>query len=831
MLERTKNRLEYLRRLLKAEPQPMTMERAEQLFKEAFPDTSDSYKGISKYRRKYPKYFEGIKIAAVTDEGDKLRNYLKRRSKTLTGDLNTDYNKLNKAAKTTLGPATVKNIVDKFNANSKNKFLLTGGTASGASKYDDIYKNSKKFKTFYDSLDNYPAFEDATGNQKANAYKSFQVRGAFKPPAGYTLSSEEFLKKVGLKKSTLDTYVADPNKNNTSRFIKENFNFKIGAAPVGAFAAGKGTKQRYWKDPSEATLRKWDRFLNSKIITGNMKDRVEALYANDNIKDLIFKQKKLPSLPVVQAALNNQSPSIAANAMATLARVLKGDEFRGDIQIPKDVSAGKRLLNQIGDVGKRNAYRVAFYNAALANVDQFYKNEANASLGSFKTAFRDELKKILDIPEKGKVPFSVNEVVGISTGEMRGLAPYSAFVDVVRSDINQGPLAQYQGRLSRSIGRVQDALAVNDVKGAQKIADDLIANVPTYKGFKDLSKAQLESLALPEIKIGTKIDPSIFSPAQLAEYKAKGLDIQGMADREGFYLDPKGRKPFFSVSPAQLKKVASNLSEKDKLAVCSLLSRGGLPGDCAAAIDNNPVKAAQVFEQAPATNTGMQKLKAAAIGFLRSPGVKTFTLAGAAGTVGAALVKEFRNDDPSTYLSNEDQQKSMLVAMATDPIAPDFERPDILDYQLPAAGALVAASTAAAAPSTIKASKSRAAGIEKSKRLGGDRPGLVKTGFRTLGRGLGVAASPGLLAPLAAMDITRQVSEGDSLEDIGTNPMNYLYPAFSGQTDRLTRGINPTLRKIGSLGLGRVGLKALSRAGIIGLAASLGIQGYNLLDD
>ena len=165
MLERTNNRLEYLRRLLKAEPQPMTMERAEQLLRQAFPNVKNTYKGISKYRRKYPKYFDGIKIAAVTDEGDKLRDYLKKRSKTLTGDLNTDYNKLNKAAKTTLGPATVKDIVDKFNANSANKFLLTGGTASGASKYDDIYKNSKKFKTFYDSLDNYPAFEDATGNQ------------------------------------------------------------------------------------------------------------------------------------------------------------------------------------------------------------------------------------------------------------------------------------------------------------------------------------------------------------------------------------------------------------------------------------------------------------------------------------------------------------------------------------------------------------------------------------------------------------------------------------------------------------------------------------------
>ena len=275
----------------------------------------------------------------------------------------------------------------------------------------------------------------------------------------------------------------------------------------------------------------------------------------------------------------------------------------------------------------------------------------------------------------------------------------------------------------------------------------------------------------------------------------------------------------------QMIKGADKLSKREQLALCSLLSRGGLPGDCKAAIQNDPVKAAKIFEEAPATSSAMIKVKNAALGFLRSPGVKTFTLAGAAGTVGAALVKEFRNDDPTTYLSNEDQQKSMLVAMATDPIADDFERPDILDFQLPAAGALVAGSTVAAAPSTIAASKTRALGIEKK------RPGLVKTGFRTLGRGLGVAASPGLLAPLAAMDITDQIAEGDSLADIGTDPMNYLYPAFSGQTTKLTRGINPTLRKVASLGLGRVGLKALSRAGIVGLAASLGIQGYNLLDD
>ena len=821
MQEGTKLKLEKLRRLLKAEPQPMTMERAEEIFRQAFPGVSDSYKGISKYKNKYPKYFSGIKIAAITDEGDKIRDYLKRITKNKTEPVISSSSKINKGAKTTEDSQKVKSIVDKFNEGGE-KILLRGGSQFAGSQYDDLYKNSKKFQAYYDQAYDTP-WNEAPAYQKSNAAKNFKARGAFKPPTGYTLSTEEFLEKIGLKKSSLDTYVSDPDKTTTARFIKDNFDFKMGATAPGAFQAGKGTKQRYWKDPSDTTLRKWKRYLNSKTITSDMKNRVETLYNNDDIKDLIFKQKKLPSLPIVQEVLKDSSPSKAANAMATLARVLKGDEYKGDIKIPKDVVTGKRILNQIGEVGKRDPYRVAFYNAALANVDQFYKNEGNATLSNFKTAFRDQLKNILDIPEKGKVPFSVNEVIGISTGEMRGLQPYSAFVDVVRSDINEGPLAQYQGRLSRSIGRVQDALAVDDVKGAQKIADDLIANVPTYKGFKDLSKTQLESLALPEIKIGKKIDPSIFSPAQLNEYKAKGLDIQAMTDREGFYLDPKGRKPFFSVSSAQLKKVASNLSEKDKLAVCSLLSRGGLPGDCAAAIDNNPVKAAQVFEQAPATNTSMQKLKTAATGFLKSGGFKTFGVAGLAGGAAAALVKEFRNDDITSYLSNEDQQKNMLVDMATQPIAPDFERPSILDYQLPAVGASLAASTALGAPSTIKASRSRGLGVEQK--------GLIRTGGRVLGRGLGIAASPGILAPLAAMDIANQISEGDSAADIATNPFNYTYPLFAEQTDKFTRRLNPTFRKVARLGMAKPALRLLSRAGIAGLGASLAIQGLGLLDD
>ena len=250
---------------------------------------------------------------------------------------------------------------------------------------------------------------------------------------------------------------------------------------------------------------------------------------------------------------------------------------------------------------------------------------------------------------------------------------------------------------------------------------------------------------------------------------------------------------------------------------------GGNVDTCETIIRQDPEGAARKIANLEDSSTAVTKVKNAAISFLKSPGVRMFGIAGVAGTVGAAIVKEFNNNDPTTYLSNEDQQKSLLVSMALDPVAPDFERPDILDYQLPAVGATVAGATAVSAPTTIKASRSRALGVEQK--------GLTRTTGRVLARGLGVAASPGLLAPLAAMDITSQIAEGDSPVDIATDPLNYLYPAFADQTPKLTRGLNPLFRKAANLGLGKVGLRALSRAGIVGLAASLGIQGYNLLDD
>ena len=302
------------------------------------------------------------------------------------------------------------------------------------------------------------------------------------------------------------------------------------------------------------------------------------------------------------------------------------------------------------------------------------------------------------------------------------------------------------------------------------------------------------------------------------------VDYIKKADPNDF--DAQLKIKLFEENRKNVFKAANKLSKKEQLEVCSLLSRGGLPGDCAAAVNKDPVKAAQVFEQSSSTSPAMTKLKQASnsfLNFVKGPGVRTFTVAGLAGGAAAALVKEFRNDDPTTYLSNEDQQKSMLVDMVTQPISTDMTKPDILDFQLPAVGASIAASTALGAPSTIKASRSRGLGVEQK--------GLIRTGGRVLGRGLGIAASPGVLAPLAALDITRQVSEGDSLADIGTDPLNYTYPIFAEQTPKITRGLPSAFRKVASLGMSKPALRLLSRAGLAGLGASLAIQGVGLLDD
>ena len=217
------------------------------------------------------------------------------------------------------------------------------------------------------------------------------------------------------------------------------------------------------------------------------------------------------------------------------------------------------------------------------------------------------------------------------------------------------------------------------------------------------------------------------------------------------------------------------------------------------------------------------------LGMLGRGGVKAAPYAAitAGGAAAAGLVKTFMNDDPSTYLSDENQQKNMLIDMITSPLddTPQ-ERPDILDWQLPVLGAETALGTAVTAPSTIEAARSA--------RFGKKPSGITKTALKSLGRGLMTTGTPLGLAALEPLHIAGQIQQGDSLTDVATNPWNYLGPAFMpSMTKAATKGLGAAsnVAKVMRLGLPMAAVNAWNPIGWGLLAGSVGIEGYKQYQD
>ena len=583
----------------------------------------------------YPSYFKGLNI--VKSDQELFRNYLLKRAKANPTPVETTVKDLLKDSKINFSDEFIKSkhvgtlgaTVIRGTPELKAKFLLrgTGGSApepgGTASKIPTIYKTSKKFKSFYDSTYDTP-WKDAKYNTKFSAITAFEKRQA-PLPAGYTLTVEKLAEKLGVGRGTIDTaFSKNINRKDynlsTSKFLRENFsNFKKYSAP-----GVQGMGPRYWKEPSDLVMRKWNSLQNSRRISSAMIQNLKDLYDDPKIYKTIFTDKKLPLLEDVQAVLNNKSPATAANSMATLARVLRGDDFRTPVDIDRNVVAGKRILEQIGNVGKNNAYRAAFYNAALSNVDKIYKGTGDISLSSFKDAFRDELRTVLGLKPKEVIPFSVNEVIGVTTGEMRGLQPYTAFVDITARNINENALAAYQGQLSHRIGQIQTVMKGGKYEGvnyanvseagrvakAEELARKLIATkkkaqatLMDPEGDYRLTKKQVGQLGMADIKVGTNIDPKIYSPELLKKWKkqSKGaLDIEKMTQQEGFYIDTKGRKPFFDVGEKSFRSVVLQAAKTNEGGVCQIFrAEGGRIGyaagsNCARqmelAFDSDPVR-------------------------------------------------------------------------------------------------------------------------------------------------------------------------------------------------------------------------------------------------
>jgi len=290
---------------------------------------------------------------------------------------------------------------------------------------------------------------------------------------------------------------------------------------------------------------------------------------------------------------------------------------------------------------------------------------------------------------------------------------------------------------------------------------------------------------------------------------------------------------------------AGNLNEGN---ICSILGmkRGGLAGGGCGAEMKRALDEAPEETISKLANEGPGKFKNFANTFLNvAKKGGRFGAFAAVGAAGAGLVKQFRNDDPSTYLSSENQQKNMLIDMLEQPIVTPTETPSTAlgDATLPAIGAVTAAGMI---PGGAELYRQRTGAGNRKRPLGGDRldaegvkiPKKRVSPFRAatgplsgvLGKGLAATGTPlGMLA-LEPLYIGQQIAEGDSLGEIATNPLNYLGPAFAGSLSKeATRFAGPKMANLMRLGISPTALKTVSRRfGLPGLALSAGISGYEM---
>ena len=249
------------------------------------------------------------------------------------------------------------------------------------------------------------------------------------------------------------------------------------------------------------------------------------------------------------------------------------------------------------------------------------------------------------------------------------------------------------------------------------------------------------------------------------------------------------------------------------------------------ALDENPVKFAQDINK---TEGMLPKIQNAASKFL-SVAKKggRFGAFAAVGAAGAGLVKQFTSDDPTSYLSDENQQKNMLIDMVTEPVMDERDPGITSDAQLPVLGAVTAAG---AIPGGAEYYKDRRGIRPNDKFTGPMKQGVGKIRAAAspisglLGKGLAATGTPlGMLA-LEPLYIGSQLAAGDSVGEIATNPINYLGAAFASPlTQQATKFASPAVSNIMRLGISPTMLKTVSRRfGLPGLALSAGISGYEM---
>ena len=636
-----------------------------------------------------------------------------------------------------------------------------------------------------------------------------------KPGEFKTKDTQRIYKDISERKiyKTVRPITANDRKINPD--IPKNAKFKV---QVPAGEAGTSTKMVYTttEAAAENAIKKADKFTEPAKLAKEkpFKDAVKTIHriALADPEDL-NNIKKLSKM--VYGADDVKNLTRTANDLVRYQEFLLGFRPIAGITVPvaakfDDIISEFPPMNQWGKFAAETIRR-----SKLNIRDQLLKAEGE-KLAQLRT-------KITKFVNSGAM--ELDEAMGVSATFER--APgYTELGQIIPASINQEKGRLIDAPFSKLFEKVVrgDTGLEKEIKDFNKISRE----------FQKINKVDTPII---EYTPGKKIDASKF---------IKHFDK----------LTPEAQKNVTALADQgiALRSTATPMVELFKIAkadaavngpICRIVGAkqsGGSAVSCVAAVDEalekNPKKLAQDINK---SNMGgaFNKVKNSSTKFLTAIKANPNILKGrfgvlaalgvgtvAAGAGAGALVKQFRNDDPSTYLTNDSQMEGMIIA-DVEQKGKEVDDNILLDNQFKLEAAAAAGLTAPIAKDVYRTARGVGEAGPLPEGVGRTRAALgLNRGV--LGKGLWALGTPAVQLPSTLGYIAKDVREGKDASEIALNPLNYLGPAFAGlSTQALAKaGASRALLGIASLGLGVAGAKVLGVGAALAGLGTLGYQGY-----
>jgi hypothetical protein len=438
-------------------------------------------------------------------------------------------------------------------------------------------------------------------------------------PKGY-IDVQELIELIDNPKLTQDVFTqARKFEKNPKKYPgKKNYVYNKIKSLLGEKKVSRGGDSPYaqkifYKKPSKQEINTLTNFIDSKILeTGTVKN-LEIL---DKEFGKLFQGKKPKGLTLDKArdALKKYgvkaTDSQLARAMMRLGQVYDGQLFQNDINISKNKTAANFIDKSFNEIDMFSGWRSASYDAALDDISKNMPKKAG-DIGSFKTTINKYIKQ--NYPDVFK-NFDVNEIFSVTTSSVRGSYPYSYFVDLTKSDVNQKLLANFQGQASKAEGQIQKAIANYRRTGNVKFYEEALSvankfNTVNRKKFLSdervikaggANAVKLEIGSQQQIKDKVGFANEYYKQNNLDKWKSQGIDIDAHTGK----TVPKGVSTFTDlvqdgeVNEKQFKSLLAKIG-------CPGLANGGRAGFDAGT--NCQIKGSQLI------NSGMKNASPAQI--------------------------------------------------------------------------------------------------------------------------------------------------------------------------------------------------------------------------